>query len=417
MEFFADLVVMGEKAKAAARKMALIDAKTKNRALLEIAAALLKQQEEIIAANKRDVAAAEEKGIAKQLIDRLRLTPTAIQQISEAVQDVAALPDPIGDGDFWTRPNGLRLQRTRVPLGVIAMVYEARPNVTADAAVLCLKSGNAVILRGGSEAIESNKLIAKLIAAAAEEAGIPAGAVQLIENTDRQYVQQLMRLNAYVDVIIPRGGNSLIQTIVQNATVPVIETGTGVCHAYVDREGDFDKAIPIIINGKTQKPSVCNALETLLVDEQIAAAFLPLIGEELKKHGVEIRGCPQTCTLLPYALPATEEDWGREYLDLILSVKVVTGLDQALDHIYRYGTKHSETIITENYSNAQRFLRETDAAAVYVNASTRFTDGGRFGFGAEIGISTQKLHARGPMGLKELTTIKYMVYGDGQIAE
>lgn len=377
----------------------------------------MKNEQEILKANSLDVQAAEEKGLKKSLVNRLRLTSVSIAQISQSLKEVVALRDPVGEGEVWTRPNGLRIQQTRVPLGVVAMIYEARPNVTVDAAALCLKSGNVVILRGGSEALESNKILADVIAEAAEESGLPSGCIQLITETSREWVQQLMRLNDYVDVIIPRGGAGLIQTVVQNATVPVIETGTGMCHAFVDRDADYEKAIPIVVNAKTQNPGVCNALETLLVDGAIAEDYLPLIGEELKRHQVEIRGCPKTCAILPYAVPAVEEDWVAEHLDLILSVKVVSDLDGALDHIYQYSTKHSETIITENYSRAQRFLREIDAAAVYVNASTRFTDGGRFGFGAEIGISTQKLHARGPMGLKELTTIKYMVYGDGQIVK
>lgn len=415
MDFHQDLILLGQRAKRAARKLAAIGTAEKNKALLAMAEALIAHEKEILIANELDVEGAIAKGLKSSLINRLRLSKEGILQISEALQEIVNLPDPTGEGEFWTRPNGLRIQRMRVPLGVVAMIYEARPNVTVDAAGLCLKSGNAVILRGGSEAIESNKVLARVIANAAEEFGMPQGAIQLITQTDREYVQQLLKMNTYVDVVIPRGGAGLIQTVVQNSTVPVIETGTGVCHAYVDRMADFTKAIPIIINSKTDKPGVCNALETLLVDETVANEFLPLIGEKLMEHKVEIRGCSKTCAVLPYALPATEEDWATEYLDLIISIRIVKDLDEALDHIYSYSTKHSETIITENYPNAQRFLKEIDAAAVYVNASTRFTDGGRFGFGAEIGISTQKLHARGPMGLKELTTIKYLIYGEGQI--
>ncbi|EGW35832.1 gamma-glutamyl phosphate reductase [Desulfosporosinus sp. OT] len=413
--FHAELMEIGRKAKVAARQLAFVDTESKNKALLAMAEALVNNEQEILQANSIDVQAAEEKGLKNSLVNRLRLTSKGILDISNALREVVVLRDPVGEGEVWTRPNGLRIQQTHVPLGVVAMIYEARPNVTVDAAALCIKSGNAVILRGGSEAIESNKVLARVIAEAAEESGLPQGCIQLITETNREWVQQLMRMNGYVDVIIPRGGAGLIQTVVQNATVPVIETGTGMCHAFVDKYADFDKAIPIVINAKTQNPGVCNALETLLVDETIAEDFLPRMGEELKKYKVEIKGCPRTCGILSYALPAIEEDWVAEHLDLILSVKVVPHLDAALDHIYKYSTKHSETIITENYSRAQRFLKEIDAAAVYVNASTRFTDGGRFGFGAEIGISTQKLHARGPMGLKELTTIKYIVYGDGQI--
>lgn len=415
--FDSELLKIGQNAKNAARKLAYIGTTAKNEALTEMAHTLILHEEEILQANNRDIAAAEKKGIKKSLVDRLRLTSEGIQQMSEALREVVHLADPVGEGDFWTRPNGLRMQRMRVPLGVVAMIYEARPNVTVDAAALCLKSGNAVILRGGSEAIESNKVLARVIAEAAERKGMPAGTIQLIEETSHEWIHQLIKMNQYIDVVIPRGGAGLIQTVVQNATVPVIETGTGICHAFVEQEADFDKAIPIVINAKTQKPGVCNALETLLVDQRIAQAFLPLMGAELQKHNVEIRGCSEACKILSYAVPATEEDWATEYLDLIISVKVVKDLDEAMDHIYQYSTKHSETIITENYSIAQRFLREVDAAAVYVNASTRFTDGGRFGFGAEIGISTQKLHARGPMGLRELTTTKYLIYGDGQITE
>jgi len=415
--FHPELLEIGRLAKQAARQLAFASTESKNNALLAMAEALIKNEQEILKANSLDVQAAEEKGLKKSLVNRLRLTPISIAQISQSLKEVVALRDPVGEGEVWTRPNGLRIQQTRVPLGVVAMIYEARPNVTVDAAALCLKSGNVVILRGGSEALESNKVLARVIAGAAEESGLPSGCIQLITETNREWVQQLMRLNDYVDVIIPRGGAGLIQTVVQNATVPVIETGTGMCHAFVDRDADYEKAIPIVINAKTQNPGVCNALETMLVDEAIAVDFLPLIGEELKRHQVEIKGCPKTCEILSYAVPAAPEDWSVEHLDLILSVKVVPGLDGALDHIYQYSTKHSETIISENYSRSQRFLREIDAAAVYVNASTRFTDGGRFGFGAEIGISTQKLHARGPMGLRELTTIKYMIYGDGQIVK
>ena len=410
-----ELLTIGRKAKQAARHLAFASTESKNKALLAMSEALLKNEQEILKANQLDVQEAEEKGIKKSLVNRLRLNSESISQISKALLEVVALRDPVGEGEVWTRPNGLRIQQTRVPLGVVAMIYEARPNVTVDAAALCLKSGNAVILRGGSEALESNKVLGSVIMEAAEQSGLPSGCIQLITETHREWVQQLIRLNAYVDVVIPRGGAGLIQTVVQNATVPVIETGTGMCHAFVDKDADYEKAIPIIINAKTQNPGVCNALETLLVDEAIAEDFLRRMGQELQNHHVEIKGCPKTCAILPFALPAAEEDWMVEHLDLILSVKVVANLDEALDHIYKYSTKHSETIITENYTRAQRFLQEIDAAAVYVNASTRFTDGGRFGFGAEIGISTQKLHARGPMGLKELTTIKYMIYGDGQI--
>ncbi len=415
MEISQELLTIGQRAKNAARRLAFMGTEAKNKSLAAMAEALTDHQEEILSANARDVQAAEKKGLRKSLINRLLLTEKSIKGMSEAIKEVIALPDPVGGGEFWTRPNGLRIQKTRVPLGVVAMIYEARPNVTVDAAALCLKSGNACILRGGSEAIESNKVLAQIISEAAENSGSPAGSIQLVAMTGREYALQLMKMNKYLDVIIPRGGAGLIQTVIENSTVPVIQTGTGVCHAFVDKDADLEKAAAIVYNSKTQNPGVCNALETLLVHEDVARNYLPLIGQKFKQNGVEIRGCEKVLCVLDYANPAEEQDWATEYLDLIISVKVVKDLDEALDHIYKYSTKHSETIITEDYSTAQRFLREIDAAVVYVNASTRFTDGGRFGFGAEIGISTQKLHARGPMALPELTTIKYMVYGDNQI--
>jgi len=415
MEFHPELTALGQKAKQAARTLMHAGTQQKNDALLRLSTALKEQEEAILAANALDVARAEASGLKKSFINRLRLTPALLEEICESVRDVVKLPDPVGEGTFWTRPNGLRIQKTRVPLGVVAMIYEARPNVTVDAAVLCLKSGNACILRGSREAAESNAVLVRVIARAVAESGLPSDSVQLMTLTDRSYVQQLVRMNAYIDVIIPRGGAGLIQNVVANATVPVIETGTGVCHAFVHRDADPAKALTVVYNAKTQKPAVCNALETLLVERSVAASFLPQIGGMLKAGGVEIRGCPETRTILPEAREAREEDWRTEHNDLILNIRVVAGLDEALDHIYTYSTKHSEVILTEDYSAAQRFLTEVDAAAVYVNASTRFTDGGRFGFGAEIGISTQKLHARGPMALPELTTVKYMVYGSGQI--
>lgn len=415
MELSRELITIGERAKKAARNLAFASTEAKNNSLEAMAQALIDHQEEILQANGLDVQAAEEKGLKKSLINRLQLSKETIRDMSNALKEVISLPDPVGLGEFWTRPNGLRIQKTRVPLGVVAMIYEARPNVTVDAAALCLKSGNACILRGGSEAIESNKVLARIISEAAEKSGSPDGSIQLVTMTEREYVLQLMKMNKYIDVIIPRGGSGLIQTVVQNSTVPVIETGTGVCHAYVDKDADLEKAVSIVFNAKTQRPGVCNALETLLVHQDVAEEYLPLIGQKFQDSGVEIRGCDKVRNIIGYAEPASEEDWSAEYLDLIISAKVVADLDEALDHIYKYSTKHSETIITENYSAAQRFLQEIDAAAVYANASTRFTDGGRFGFGAEIGISTQKLHARGPMALPELTTVKYMVYGDGQI--
>jgi len=410
------LEAMGKKAKEAARVLSRISTAVKDEALHRIAAALESREEEILAANAVDMAAGEKKGLSRALLDRLLLTPARIKDMAAGVRAVAALPDPVGEiVRMWRRPNGLQIGKMRVPLGVVGMIYEARPNVTADAAALCLKTGNAIILRGGSEAINSNVKIAAIIQQAASEAGLPEGCVQLVGTTDRQAVDILLRMNAYLDILIPRGGAELIQKVVQNATVPVIETGVGNCHVYVDEDADWDMARRIIINAKTQRPGVCNAMETLLVHEEIAADFLPLVVKDLEERGVEIRGCPVSRSIVPHLKAAVEDDWYAEYLDLILAVKVVKDLDEALEHIYTYGTKHSEAIVTNNYARAQRFLKEVDAAAVYVNASTRFTDGYQYGFGAEIGISTQKLHARGPMGLEELTTIKYVVYGDGQI--
>jgi glutamate-5-semialdehyde dehydrogenase len=412
-----ELIKIGERAKQAARRLAFASTEAKNKALGMMAEALLQNKEIILKANELDVRAAEQKGLKKTLINRLQLTSEGIAQMSEAIREVISLPDPVGVGELWTRPNGLKIQKTKVPLGVVAMIYEARPNVTVDAAALCLKAGNACVLRGGSEAIESNKVLAGIISEAAEQSGLPEGSIQLLSKTGREYALQLMHMNKYLDVIIPRGGEGLIKTVIENSTVPVIETGTGVCHAYVDKDADLNKAVEVVFNAKTQKPGVCNALETLLVHRNIAGEYLKMIGDRFQKFGVEIRGCEKVRDILEYALPAKEEDWSCEYLDLIISVKVVADLEEALDHIYQYSTRHSETIITENYTTAQRFLNEVDAAAVYVNASTRFTDGGRFGFGAEIGISNQKLHARGPMALPELTTTKYIIYGDGHIVE
>lgn len=407
---------MGKKAKDAARVLSRVSTSQKNEALSKIAQALEERQEEILAANALDMQAGEEKGLSRALLDRLLLTPARVKEMADGLRAVAALPDPVGEVvRMWTRPNGLQIGKMRVPLGVLGMIYEARPNVTVDAAGLCLKTGNAIILRGGSEAINSNVTIANIISQAAFEAGLPEGAVQLVDITDRTAVDILLRMNQYLDILIPRGGAELIQKVVQNATVPVIETGIGNCHVYVDDRGDLEAAKRIVINAKTQRPGVCNAMETLLVHESVAREFLPGMAAELESRGVEIRGCPLTKEIIPQVKTAAEEDFYAEFLDLILAVRVVKDLDEALEHIYKYGTKHSEAIITNDYQRARRFLQEVDAAAVYVNASTRFTDGFQYGLGAEIGISTQKLHARGPMGLEELTTIKYVVYGDGQI--
>ncbi|MBE3588340.1 MAG: glutamate-5-semialdehyde dehydrogenase [Thermoanaerobacteraceae bacterium] len=404
------------RAREAARRLAYLSTGVKDRALLSMADSLVKSRDAIMEANEVDVRAGREKGLSRALIDRLLLTPERIEDMAEGLRTVAALPDPVGEVEaMWLRPNGLQVGRMRVPLGVIGMIYEARPNVTVDAAGLCLKAGNAVLLRGGSEAINSNRAIAAIIASAAERAGIPAGAIQLIENTDREAVNVMLKLNDLLDVLIPRGGAGLIRTVVQNATVPVIETGVGNCHVYVDEDADLKMARDIVINAKCQRPGVCNAMETLLVHGAVARELLPGLLDDLKEAGVEVRGCEKTREIVSWATPATEEDWATEYLDLILAVKVVESMEEAMDHIYRYGTRHSEAIVTRDYARARRFLQEVDAAAVYVNASTRFTDGYQYGFGAEIGISTQKLHARGPMGLRELTTYKYIVFGDGQI--
>ncbi|HHP50598.1 MAG TPA: glutamate-5-semialdehyde dehydrogenase [Moorella mulderi] len=408
----------GRKAKEAARKLAALSSEHKNQALLAMAEALEKGAEDIMAANMKDMDLAREQDLPPALLDRLLLNERRIKAMVEGLRELVKLPDPIGQiTSMWRRPNGLWIGRMRVPLGVIGMIYESRPNVTVDAAGLCLKTGNAVLLRGGSEAFNSNKALVSLISRAAVEAGIPEGAIQMVESPGREAVGFLLRAREYLDVLIPRGGAGLIQAVVENATVPVIETGVGNCHIYVDREADLTMALNIVINAKTQRPGVCNAVETLLVHREIAPAFLPALAAALGEKGVVLRGCPETLKFIPGAEPAAEEDWTTEYLDLILAVRVVEGLDQAVEHIHRYGTGHSEAIVTQNISCAQEFLSRVDAACVYVNASTRFTDGYEFGFGAEIGISTQKLHARGPMGLEQLTTYKYVIIGSGQIRQ
>ncbi|NLU37010.1 MAG: glutamate-5-semialdehyde dehydrogenase [Clostridiales bacterium] len=406
----------GVEAKNASVKLATISSSVKDSALEAMAQALERRMNFIIEENKKDLNAAMESGRPKAMIDRLLLNENRIQAMAEGLRQIKALSDPIGETIAgWTRPNGLQVMQRRVPMGVVGIIYESRPNVTADAIGLCIKTSNAVVLRGGSEAINSNKAIAEIMAEAAYGAGIPRGAVQLISDTGRSSVIELMQLTGIIDVLIPRGGAGLIKTVVENSKVPVIETGVGNCHVYVDGECDPDMAVEIVINAKTNRPGVCNAAETLLIDRRIAPELLPLIAAKLKEKGVELRGCPETLKLVEWAVPATEEDWYEEYLDMIMAVKVVDGVDEAVEHISKYGTKHSEAIVTSNYLNGQKFTREVDAAAIYVNASTRFTDGFEFGFGAEIGISTQKLHARGPMGLKELTTVKYVVLGSGQV--
>lgn len=403
-------------AKEAARKMAIVSTVTKNNALNAMADALIENTDAIIEANKKDMENGREKGLTESLLDRLLLDDKRIKSMAQGLRDVASLEDPIGEViRMWRRPNNLKIGQIRVPLGVIGIIYEARPNVTVDAAALCVKSGNAVILRGGSEAINSNTTVARIISNAATKAGLPEGAINLIENPSRDAVNVMMKLNEYIDVLIPRGGAGLINAVVKNATVPVIQTGVGNCHVFVDASADLEMAANIVINAKTQRPAVCNAMESLLVHKDIAEKFLPYLAEKLKPLNVEIKGCKRTQSLVEGATEATEEDFAKEFLDFKFASKVVDSLDEALDHIYKYSTKHSEVIVTNNYENSQRFLSEVDAAAVYVNASSRFTDGSEFGFGAEIGISTQKLHARGPMGLKELTSSKYIIYGEGQI--
>lgn len=403
-------------AKQAAAKLAVTSTAVKNAALLAMAAALEAQQAEILAANERDMTAAAAKGMKSSMLDRLKLTAERISGMADGLRQVAGLTDPVGNViDGKTLPNGLHITKIRVPLGVIGIIYEARPNVTADAAGLCLKSGNAVILKGGSEAMESNKTVAAILAQAAEGAGIPAGSIQFIDTSDRQAVQDLIHMNGLVDVVIPRGGAGLIQAVVRNASVPVIETGAGVCHTYVDKDADVEMAMKIAFNAKVQRPSVCNAMETLLVHKDIADKFLPMMLMMYNSSAVEIRGDETVQEYSGQVHPATEEDWSTEYGDLRLSVKIVDSIEEAMAHIAKYGTGHSECIVTNNYQAAQLFQYTVDAAAVYVNASTRFTDGNEFGFGAEIGISTQKLHARGPMALPELTSTKYLINGNGQV--
>ena len=387
----------------------------KNAALLLMAAAIEENAQAIMAQNAVDIKNAEESGMNPSLVDRLKLDESRITSIAGAIRQIVSLDDPVGKvlgGE--TRPNGLKIEKVSVPLGVIAVIYEARPNVTADAAALCLKAGNAVILRGGKEAFHSNKAIAETMRTAAEKAGLDKNCIQLVEDTSRESAKALMTMNDYVDVLIPRGGAGLIKACVNNSTVPVIETGTGNCHIYVDEYADLDKAVKIIYNAKVSRPSVCNACESLVIDEKVAKDVLPMIKKELDKAGVLIHADEEAAKIIPDIVKASEEDFAKEYLGLEISVKIVSGIDEAIEHIAKYSTGHSESIITENYGNALKFTSRIDSAAVYVNASTRFTDGGEFGFGAEIGISTQKLHARGPLGLRELTTSKYIIYGNGQ---
>lgn len=407
---------IGMRSKAASRSIGLLGQNRRNEALKQAAKELKKQAAFLLEENQKDIANAREKGMKESLIDRLMLTRERIAGIADGLLQIADLEDPIGIvTDMKVRPNGLRIGKKRVPLGVVGIIYESRPNVTADAFGLCLKSGNAVILRGGSDCIFSNKAIVSVLRKALDATQIEEDAVILIENTDRAVAQEMMRMNTYIDVLIPRGGAGLIQTVVKNSTVPVIETGTGNCHIYVDESADLDMAVDIIFNAKTQRIGVCNACESLVVHENIIKKLMPRLKARLDEKNVEVRGDEKALESAKGIVPAKESDWGTEYLDYILSVKTVASVDEAIAHINRYNTGHSEAIVTKDYANAQKFLEEVDAAAVYVNASTRFTDGFEFGFGAEIGISTQKLHARGPMGLLALTTTKYIIYGNGQI--
>lgn len=413
-----ELEKMGQRAVTASRVLAKLGIKAKNDALCAVAKAVTDSTERILRANDIDMETGRNNGMKQGLLDRLCLTPERIKGMSDGILQVAALDDPTGEIlGMWERPNGLRIGKKRVPLGVIGIIYESRPNVTLDAFGLCFKAGNAVILKGGSDAINSNKEITNVIRETLEANGISPDCIQLIESTDRAVTDELMHLNKYVDVLIPRGGAGLISAVVNKSTIPVIETGTGNCHVYVDATADFDMALDIIENAKTQRIGVCNACESLLVHKDIAEEFVPMLAKRLFKHKVEIRGDETSRLIVPEINEATDVDYGTEYLDYIVSLKIVSGIDEAIAHINEYNTGHSETIVTKDYANSQKFLDEIDAAAVYVNASTRFTDGFEFGFGAEIGISTQKLHARGPMGLEALTTTKYIIYGSGQIRE
>ena len=410
------LTEMGQRAKDAAAVLAKVSSEQKNKALLEAAKALRQSADTILAANAQDLKRGRENGMSEALLDRLMVNPARIDAMAEGLEQIVTLDDPIGEIlSMKKRPNGLMIGQMRVPFGVIGIIYESRPNVTADAFGLCFKTGNAVILRGGSDAISSNTAIAEILRNALVSAGMPKDSIQLVTDTSHETAREMMRLNRYIDVLIPRGGARLIRTVVENSTVPVIETGTGNCHVYVDEFADLDMAVNIIVNAKTQRLGTCNTCESLVVHSKVAEEVIPKIAKALFEKDVEIRGDEEARKLVPQIHEASEEDWGREYLDRIISLKVVDSIDEAIAHINRYNTGHSEAIVTKDYEHAQQFLREVDAAAVYVNASTRFTDGFEFGFGAEIGISTQKLHARGPMGLLALTSTKYIIYGDGQI--
>ena len=416
-----ELKAKAKAAKAASRRMAYLSAEVKNKALHNISNDLLAKQKQILAANQIDYKAGESSGMSMAMLDRLMLNSSRLEAIAQDVLSVAALPDPVGEVfDMRTLPNGLQLGRKRVPLGVIGAIYESRPNVTIDISVLCLKSGNAIILRGGKEAIHSNSALAKVVQEAATRAGVPDGAVQFVDNTDRTLVNHLLKMDDIIDLFIPRGGAGLIRFVTENATMPVVSGGIGVCHTYVDKSADVNKAVAIAFNAKVQRPTVCNALDSLLVHTDIASRYLPLVAAEWAKAGVEMHCDEQALSILKSnpdlkLVPAADEDWGKEYLSLAAAIKVVDSVDEAIEHIERYGSGHSEAIVTDEYGAAMRFLNEVDAACVYVNASTRFTDGSQFGLGAEVGISTQKLHARGPLGLKELTTYTWIIFGSGQV--
>ena len=410
------IIGLARETKGSARQVANLSTTVKNRVLLAMAAALLERKDYIQAQNELDLAAGREKGLSAAMLDRLALSDKVIEAMVTGLREVAALPDPVGEiSELQRRPSGIMVGRMRIPLGVIGMIYESRPNVTVDAAALCLKAGNAVLLRGGSEALHSNLALAQVLRDCLAAEQLDPAAIQVIPVTDREAVTCMLRLEEQIDLIIPRGGEGLIRFVSENSRIPVLKHYKGVCHVFVDAGADLGMANEIVINGKTQRPGVCNALETLLVHRDAAAEFLPAVGARLAVAGVEIRGCPQTLALMPMAIPAGPDDWGMEFLDLILAVKVVADIDEAMAHIARYGSQHTEAIITNNHAHAQRFLREVDSSSVMVNASTRFSDGGQYGLGAEIGISTTKLHAYGPMGLRELTTRKFIVYGEGQI--
>ena len=407
---------MARRAKEASRQLAQVSTAVKNEALLEMAEDLERNQEPLIEENRKDLVSAEKNRLSSSLIDRLRLTPSVIGGMAEGLREVARLPDPVGEVvRMWKRPNGLSVGRMRIPIGVIGIIYESRPNVTADASGLCLKSGNSVILRGGSEAFHSNQAIGKILRKVLTRRPLPQDAIQVFPHTERDAIREMLRLEDQIDLIIPRGGEELIRFVTDHSKIPVIKHYKGVCHIFIDETADLEMAVRVCLNAKVQRPGVCNAVETLLVHEKAARRLLPKVAEALEKEGVELRGCPRTRKILPHVKKALEEDWFREYLDLILSVKVVKGVEEAIEHIATYGSLHTEAIITSNYQNAQRFLKEVNSSCVLVNASTRFNDGFELGLGAEIGISTSKLHAFGPMGLEELTTTKFVVYGEGQI--